>query len=118
MQKQLSDLFGAERSVITKHINNIFKSLELEKNAVCAKFAHTASDGKNNKEQATIYKKKIKKNQGLSPVSTDNLFLQTANCKLSTANCKLFVFVPYQTSIDTNTAHMYLSIRCLFHKDS
>jgi len=45
-QKQLSELFGSERSVITKHINNIFKSLELEKNSVCAKFAHTASDGK------------------------------------------------------------------------
>ncbi|MEK6198237.1 MAG: virulence RhuM family protein [Desulfobacterales bacterium] len=45
-QKQLSDLFGSERSVITKHINNIFKSLELEKNSASAKFAHTASDGK------------------------------------------------------------------------
>ena len=45
-QKQLSDLFGSERSVITKHINNIFKSLELEKNSVSARFAHTASDGK------------------------------------------------------------------------
>ena len=45
-QKQLSDLFGSERSVITKHINNLFKSLELEKNSVSAKFALTASDGK------------------------------------------------------------------------
>ena len=45
-QKQLSDLFGSERSVITKHINNIFKSLESEKNSASAKFAHTASDGK------------------------------------------------------------------------
>ena len=30
-QKQISDLFDKERSVITKHINNIFKELELDK---------------------------------------------------------------------------------------
>ncbi|BCL62062.1 cytochrome c [Desulfomarina profundi] len=45
-QKQISDLFGAERSVVTKHINNVFRTGELEKTAVCAKFAHTATDGK------------------------------------------------------------------------
>ena len=35
-----------ERSVITKHLRNVFKSKELDKDQVCAKFAHTASDGK------------------------------------------------------------------------
>lgn len=45
-QAQMEDLFGRERSVITKHINNIFKEGELVKNQVCAKFAHTAKDGK------------------------------------------------------------------------
>lgn len=45
-QAQMCDLFGRERSVITKHINNIFKEDELEHEAVCAKFAHTADDGK------------------------------------------------------------------------
>lgn len=45
-QAQISELFNRERSVITKHIRNIFKENELEENAVCAKFAHTASDGK------------------------------------------------------------------------
>jgi hypothetical protein len=35
-----------ERSVITKHLRNIFKEGELDKDAVCAKFAHTAADGK------------------------------------------------------------------------
>ena len=42
----MADLFGTERSVITKHINNIIKIKELQKNPVCAKFAHTAEDGK------------------------------------------------------------------------
>ena len=45
-QKQMSSLFDTERSVVTKHINNVFKSGELNKNSVCAKFAHTAKDGK------------------------------------------------------------------------
>ena len=45
-QKQLSQLFQTERSVITKHINNIIKTKELQRNSVCAKFAHTATDGK------------------------------------------------------------------------
>lgn len=48
-QAQISTVFNSERSVITKHINNIFNSGELEKKSVCAKFAHTASDGKNYK---------------------------------------------------------------------
>ncbi len=45
-QKLISQLFDRERSVITKHINNIFKTQELDQTQVCAKFAHTASDGK------------------------------------------------------------------------
>lgn len=45
-QKSLSTLFGVERSVVTKHIKNIFETGELQENSVCANFAHTASDGK------------------------------------------------------------------------
>lgn len=45
-QAQMSELFDRERSVITKHINNVFKEGELARDAVCAKFAHTAEDGK------------------------------------------------------------------------
>ena len=45
-QAQMCELFGRERSVITKHIRNVFKEGELERDSVCAKFAHTAEDGK------------------------------------------------------------------------
>ena len=45
-QKQLADLFSTERSVVTKHINNIMRSKELHRESVCAEFAHTAEDGK------------------------------------------------------------------------
>lgn len=45
-QAQISALFQRERSVITKHINNIFEEGELPQDSVCANFAHTAADGK------------------------------------------------------------------------
>ena len=45
-QNQMAELFGRERSVITKHINNVFKEGELDQDSVCANFAHTAEDGK------------------------------------------------------------------------
>ena len=45
-QKAISQLFDVDRSVITKHLSNIFKEGELDKNSVCAKFAQTADDGK------------------------------------------------------------------------
>jgi len=45
-QKAISELFGVDRTVITKHLKNIFESKELEENSVCAKIAHTANDGK------------------------------------------------------------------------
>ena len=38
-QKGLAELFGVERSVITKHLKNIYDSGELNKVSTCAKFA-------------------------------------------------------------------------------
>lgn len=40
-QKQIADLFATERSVITKHLRNIFNTKELIKNSVSAIYAHT-----------------------------------------------------------------------------
>ena len=45
-QKAMGMLFDCDRSVVTKHLRNIFDSEELNESEVCAKFAHTASDGK------------------------------------------------------------------------
>lgn len=45
-QQKIADLFGVERSVVTKHIKNIFETKELIQDSVCAIFAHTATDGK------------------------------------------------------------------------
>ena len=45
-QKVMAELYGVDRSVITKHLKNIFESLELQQDTVSAIFAHTALDGK------------------------------------------------------------------------
>ncbi|MDD4319352.1 MAG: RhuM family protein [Candidatus Peribacteraceae bacterium] len=52
-QKRMAELFGVDRTVITKHLGNIFESGELRENSVCATFAHTAEDGKT--YQTTYY---------------------------------------------------------------
>lgn len=52
-QKAMAQFFGVDRSVITKHLKNIFDSGELRQESVCAKNALTAADGK--KYQTTLY---------------------------------------------------------------
>ena len=53
-QAQMSFLFGRDRSVINRHIQNIFTEDELQENMVCAKFAHTTQHGAiKNKTQTT-----------------------------------------------------------------
>lgn len=43
---QIARVFGRDKSVISRHIKNVFKSGELKRNAVVAFFATTAADGK------------------------------------------------------------------------
>ena len=43
-QSQMAELFGRDRTVITRHINNCYKEGELDKNITCAKFAHVGKD--------------------------------------------------------------------------
>lgn len=45
-QKAMAQLFDVDRTVVSKHLKNIFESAELQQDSVCAKFAHTAEDGK------------------------------------------------------------------------
>ena len=45
-QDQMCQLLGRDQSVIARHIRNIFKEGELDRDSVYAKFAYTASDGK------------------------------------------------------------------------
>ncbi len=43
--EQMSTLFGRDKSVISRHIKNIFKEKELDRNMVVAKFATTTKHG-------------------------------------------------------------------------
>ena len=45
-QKAIGQLFDIDRSVVTKHLQNVFADGELVESSVCAKFAQTADDGK------------------------------------------------------------------------
>ena len=44
-QQKIADLFGVDRSVVTKHLANIYVSNELNKEATCAKIAQVQSEG-------------------------------------------------------------------------
>jgi len=44
-QQKIADLFGVDRTVVTKHLGNIFKTGELNEQVVCANFAHTTPHG-------------------------------------------------------------------------
>jgi hypothetical protein len=44
-QAQMAKLFGRERSVISKHIGNVFKEGELAQESTCAKFAQVQTEG-------------------------------------------------------------------------
>jgi len=44
-QQKIADLFGVDRSVVTKHLINIYKEAELSKEATCAKIAQVQTEG-------------------------------------------------------------------------
>ena len=58
-QAQMAQLFQKDRTVIGRHIRNIFKEGELEEKVVCANFAHTtqhgAMAGKYQKQEVVLY---------------------------------------------------------------
>ena len=58
-QAQMAELFQKDRTVITRHINNVFNEGELDREEVCAKFAHTtrhgAIEGKRQVQETVLY---------------------------------------------------------------
>ena len=58
-QSQMAELFQKDRTVIGRHISNIFSEGELEREMVCAKIAHTtqhgAIKGKKQVQDLTLY---------------------------------------------------------------
>ena len=58
-QAQMAELFQKDRTVITRHINNVFKEGELEREEVSVKIAHTtqhgAIEGKTQTQELMLY---------------------------------------------------------------
>ena len=58
-QAQMATLFQKDRTVIGRHIRNVFKEGELDEKVVCANFAHTtqhgAIKGKQQKQEVVLY---------------------------------------------------------------
>jgi hypothetical protein len=44
-QAKIAELFDVDRSVVTKHLQNIFQEGELDKNLTCAKIAQVQTEG-------------------------------------------------------------------------
>ncbi|MBP5318897.1 MAG: virulence RhuM family protein [Paludibacteraceae bacterium] len=44
-QAQMAELFGKDRTVIGRHIRNVYKERELDQHTTCANFAHMGRDG-------------------------------------------------------------------------
>ena len=55
-QEQIATLFGTQRPAITKHLNNIFNSGELDRTSTCSILEHMGNDGK--QRYSTKYYKK------------------------------------------------------------
>ena len=51
-QAQMADLFQKDRTVTGRHINNVYREGELERDISCAKFAHMGSDNDQQYETA------------------------------------------------------------------
>ena len=54
-QAQISDLFSTDRSSVTKHIQNIYATNELNKESTCAKIAQVQKEGKRHVKRSIIY---------------------------------------------------------------
>ena len=53
--EEMAELFDRDRSVIQRHIRNIIKENELEKESTCAKFAQVQNEGRRKIERTFDY---------------------------------------------------------------
>ena len=54
-QKTIAELFNVNRSVITKHLKNIYDDGELRKTSTCAKIAHVQKEGNREVKRQTAF---------------------------------------------------------------
>ena len=113
--EEMSQLFGRDISVIGKHIRNVFKEGELLKEAVWAKFAYTASDGKTyqvdyyNLDVIISVGYRVKSHRGTQFRQWANKVLKEYLLKGHAVNCRL-------DKIDTRLQKHERQIECLTDK--
>ena len=54
-QKAIGQLFDVDRSVVTKHLKNVFESGELSETSTCANFAQVADNGKTYQYNSSLW---------------------------------------------------------------
>lgn len=59
-QAQMAELFQKDRTVIGRHISNVFKEGELDEKVVCANFAHTTQQMKKTTLSKAVLGKSIR----------------------------------------------------------
>lgn len=105
-QDHMARLFERERSVISKHMRNVFKDGELDEAAVCANFAHTATDGKTyqtrffNLDAIISIGYRVKSVQGLAKHSTRVARRRLPICSISLSRITRF---PMATSVSARS---------------
>ncbi len=52
---QMAELFQRDRTVISRHINNVFKEGELDEKTTCAFFAHIGENALRGRYETTLY---------------------------------------------------------------
>ena len=99
-QSQMALLFGRDRTVITRHINNCYKEGELDRNLTCAKFAHMGSEA-DQVYETTLYNLDVIISVGYRVKSLNGTrFRQWANCIL-----KQYLVKGYAVSERLQAAH-------------
>lgn len=109
-QAQMAELFQKDRTVIGRHISNIYKEHELERETTCANFAHTKNYGRR---------------EGFT--QTKNIVLYNLDVIISVGYReiqKFSTFVAYEMKFESEKPHhgifssLYYSFECFMDMDS
>jgi len=103
-QQQMAELFNKDRTDIGRHIRNIYKEEELERDITCAKFAHMGTEGDQQYPSITI--NICQRNHDRFLIIDDDVYIFGASLK--DAGKRLFAYIRMH---ETNAADLLAGIR-------
>jgi len=90
---QMVELFDRDKSVISRHLRNIFETRELSRNATVAKNATLQTEGGREDAQAVEYFTRVGMNRTFDTISLENKRMVAANSvRVPYANMILIIF--------------------------